>query len=78
MIYDSPAQPLTIGFFNYALPKPNDLPRFETDYIETPSPLNPLGAKRISELGTVGSLPAVVNTVVDALSPMGIHHLDSP
>ena len=44
----------------------------------TPTPRNPLGAKGIGEAGTIGSTPAVVNAVVDALSPFGITHLDMP
>ena len=78
MIYDTDGQPLVSSFFNYALPKASDLPWIETDYLETPSPLNPLGAKGVGELGTVGALPAVVNAVVDALSSLGIWHLDPP
>ena len=51
---------------------------FETDRTVTPSPLNPLGAKGIGELATIGSTPAIVNAVVDALSPFGVTHLDMP
>ena len=51
---------------------------FENDRTETPTPLNPLGAKGIGELATIGSTPAIVNAVVDALSPFGITHLDMP
>ena len=53
-------------------------PQFETDRTETPSPLNPLGAKGIGEVATVGSTPTIVNAVMDALEPFGIRHLDMP
>jgi carbon-monoxide dehydrogenase large subunit len=46
--------------------------------METPTPLNPLGAKGIGESGTVGSTPAVQNAVIDALSPLGVRHVDMP
>jgi carbon-monoxide dehydrogenase large subunit len=51
---------------------------FETARMETPTPLNPLGAKGIGESGTIGSTPAVQNAVVDALSHLGVSHLDMP
>ena len=63
---------------DYAVPKAIDLPWFETARTETPSPLNPLGAKGIGELATIGSTPAIANAVVDALTPFGIRHLDIP
>jgi aerobic carbon-monoxide dehydrogenase large subunit len=44
----------------------------------TPSPVNPLGVKGVGEAGTIGSAPAMVNSVVDALSPLGIRHIDMP
>jgi carbon-monoxide dehydrogenase large subunit len=50
----------------------------EIDHTETESPENPLGAKGIGEAGTIGSLPAVVNAVIDALKPFGVRHLDMP
>jgi carbon-monoxide dehydrogenase large subunit len=63
---------------DYAVPKPTDLPWFELDKTETPSPVNPLGVKGVGEAGTIGSTPAIVNAVVDALSPFGVRHLDMP
>jgi len=60
------------------IPKAHMLPAIEVDHTVTPSPLNPLGVKGIGEAGTIGSVPAVVNAVVDALSPLGIVHLDMP
>jgi carbon-monoxide dehydrogenase large subunit len=63
---------------DYAVPKAAYFPQFETANTVTTTPLNPLGAKGIGELATIGSTPAVVNAVVDALSPLGITHLDMP
>ena len=55
-----------------------ELPSFERVPMETPTPLNELGAKGIGEAGSVGSTPAVQNAVIDALSHLGIRHLDMP
>ena len=63
---------------DYAVPRADDLPSFRTDSTVTPTPLNPLGAKGIGEAATIGSTPAVVNAVVDALRPLGVQHLDMP
>ena len=78
IVYDEQGQLLTGSLMDYALPKSINLPMYENDRTETPSPLNPLGAKGIGELATIGSTPAIVNAVVDALSPFGITHLDMP
>jgi carbon-monoxide dehydrogenase large subunit len=51
-------------------------PHFELDHTETPTPVNPLGAKGVGEAGTIASTPAVVNAVVDALKPYGVEHID--
>ena len=66
----------TLG--DYALPRAADFPIFELDRTVTPTPRNPLGAKGIGEAGTIGSTPAIVNAVVDALAPFGVKHLDMP
>jgi carbon-monoxide dehydrogenase large subunit len=63
---------------DYSVPKADDLPSFETDRTETPTALNPLGIKGAGEMGTIGSTPAVVNAVMDALAPLGVAHLDLP
>jgi carbon-monoxide dehydrogenase large subunit len=63
---------------NYALPRAADLPRLQLARTETPSPVNPLGLKGIGEAGTIGSTPAVVSAVVDALAPFGVTHIDMP
>ena len=63
---------------DYAVPKAHDIPWFETDRTETPSPVNPLGVKGCGEAGTIGGTPAIANAVIDALSHLGIHHVDMP
>jgi carbon-monoxide dehydrogenase large subunit len=76
--YDDDGNPLTANLMDYAMPSAAELPSFEASNTETPTPLNPLGAKGIGESGTIGSTPAVQNAVVDALSVFGIRHLDMP
>jgi carbon-monoxide dehydrogenase large subunit len=76
--YDESGQMMTSTLGDYALPRAADFPEFELDMTETPTPRNPLGAKGIGEAGTIGSTPAVVNAVVDALAPFGITHVDMP
>lgn len=77
-IYGEDGQLLTGSMLDYALPKASRLPRFELDETVTPSPVNPLGVKGVGEAGTIASTAAVANAVVDALSPLGIRHLDMP
>jgi carbon-monoxide dehydrogenase large subunit len=76
--YDEDGNPLTTNLMDYAMPSAAELPSFEASNTQTPTPLNPLGAKGIGESGTIGSTPAVQNAVIDALSPLGIRHLDMP
>ena len=76
--YADAGRPVTDSFWSYALPRAGHLPRFETAHTVTPSPNNPLGVKGIGEAGAIGAPPAVVNAVVDALSPFGVTHLDTP
>lgn len=78
VIYDENGQLLTGSLMDYALPRAADLPRFKLARTETPTPVNPLGIKGIGEAGTIGSTPAVVNAVVDALAPFGVTHIDMP
>ncbi|MGQ0802420.1 MAG: xanthine dehydrogenase family protein molybdopterin-binding subunit [Actinomycetota bacterium] len=78
VVYDEDGNPLTGNLMDYAMPSAAEFPSFEASNTETPTPLNPLGAKGIGESGTIGSTPAVQNAVVDALSPYGIRHLDMP
>ena len=77
-LYDGDGNPRNTNFADYAIPAASELPRFETHHTETPTPLNPLGAKGIGESGTIGSTPAVQSAVLDALAPLGITHLDMP
>jgi aerobic carbon-monoxide dehydrogenase large subunit len=78
VVYDEQGQLVTGELMDYALPKASQMPWFETDRTETPSPVNPLGVKGVGEAGTIGATPAIVNAVVDALSPFGVKHLDMP
>jgi carbon-monoxide dehydrogenase large subunit len=63
---------------DYAVPTAEDLPDFETDRTVTPSPVNDLGAKGAGEAGTIAASPAVINAAVDALSHLGVQHIDMP
>jgi carbon-monoxide dehydrogenase large subunit len=76
--YDENGTPLTSSLSTYAMPTAVELPSFENAHTETPTPLNPLGAKGIGEAATIGSTPAVQNAVVDALSHLGVRHVDMP
>ena len=78
MVYDGDGNPLTSTLAEYGIPSAAEFPTFEVAHTETPSPLNPLGAKGIGESATVGSTPAVQNAVVDALSHLGVRHIDMP
>ena len=78
MFYDEDGIPMTVGLADYAMPSAAELPFFECDETETPSPLNPLGVKGIGESGTVVATPAIHSAVLDALAPYGIEHLDLP
>ncbi|MGH2459905.1 MAG: molybdopterin cofactor-binding domain-containing protein [Chloroflexota bacterium] len=76
--YDEEGQLITGSLMDYPVPIAENLPSFETARTETLTPVNPLGAKGVGELATMGSAPAVVNAVMDALSPLGIRHVDMP
>jgi len=77
-VYDDNGQLTSGSLMDYAVPKAGFFPTFELGSTETPSPNNPLGVKGVGETGTIASTPAVVNAVMDALSPFGIKHLDMP
>ena len=77
-VYDDNGQLITGELTDYALPKAMFMPWIESSHTETPSPVNPLGVKGVGEAGTIGCSPAVVNSVVDALSPLGVRHIDMP
>ncbi len=76
--YDEDGNPLTATFIDYCIPSAAEFPMFERVEMETPTPINPLGAKGIGESGTIGSTPAVHNAVIDALRHLGIDHIDMP
>jgi carbon-monoxide dehydrogenase large subunit len=76
--YDADGNPVTGNFADYAFPSAAELPSFEVVHMETPTPLNPLGAKGIGESGTIGSTPAVQSAVCDALLHLGVRHVDMP
>jgi aerobic carbon-monoxide dehydrogenase large subunit len=78
VVYDDEGQLITGSLMDYALPTARGLPSFELDHTTTPSPVNPLGVKGVGEAGTIGSTPAIVNAVVDALAPFGVTHIDMP
>ncbi len=76
--YDESGQPRNGTLMDYAMPRAHMFPRIELDNTVTPSPLNPLGAKGVGELGTIGSTPCLVSALIDALRPVGVTHLDMP
>ena len=76
--YDADGTPLTATLADYLVPSAAELPSYETAHTETPTPLNPLGAKGIGESGTIGATPAVQNAVIDAVSHLGVRHIDMP
>ncbi len=77
-IYDSDGQLRTTNFMDYMVPSAAETIQYTTDFTVTPSPTNPMGVKGIGEAGTIGSAVAVMNAVVDALSPHGIVDLPMP
>ncbi|HKH12780.1 MAG TPA: molybdopterin cofactor-binding domain-containing protein [Rubrobacter sp.] len=78
VIYDEDGNLLTASMVNYMIPGAPELPNYTLDRTVTPSPSNPLGVKGVGEAGTIGAPPAVINSVIDALSPLGITHIDMP
>ncbi len=78
LVYGEDGQLVTGTLMDYAVPRADDLPSFTTDQTVTPTPHNPMGAKGIGEAATIGSTPAIVNAVVDALRRFGVRHLNMP
>ena len=76
--YDTEGNLSNASYMDYCMPRANDFPSFDTDRTTTPCPHNPLGVKGAGEAGCIGSTPAVVNAVMDALSPFGIKDLTMP
>jgi aerobic carbon-monoxide dehydrogenase large subunit len=77
-VYDENGQLITGALMDYAVPKAHMVPWIESSHTVTPSPVNPLGVKGVGEAGTIGASPAIVNSVVDALSHLGVRHIDMP
>jgi carbon-monoxide dehydrogenase large subunit len=75
VVHDDAGQPVAASLLDYSLLTAADVPPIETEFVESPSPLNPLGAKGIGEAGTIGAPPAVANALTDAL---GGRHVDPP
>jgi carbon-monoxide dehydrogenase large subunit len=78
MVHGVDGEPMVGGFSEYAVPHAADLPAFETGHTETPTKLNPLGARGVGEGATIGATPAVVNAVLDALAPLGVTEVPMP
>ena len=78
MVYDDEGNLKSATFLDYAMPSMNEIPNIELDRTITPSPTNELGVKGIGEAGTIAASAAVINAIVDALSPLGIKHVDMP
>jgi len=78
VVYDEDGQLVTGTFVDYALPTANEVPTFELDRTETPSPTNTLGVKGVGEAGTIAGTATVTNAVIDALRPLGVDYIDMP
>ena len=76
--FDEDGNCLGGSLMDYLIPTALEVPDWETGFTVTPSPHHPIGAKGVGESATVGSPPAIVNAVVDALKPFGIRHADMP
>jgi carbon-monoxide dehydrogenase large subunit len=77
-VYDTEGNLVTGSLVDYMVPGPPDVPPYTTDRTETPATTNPMGVKGAGEAGTIGSVPAVVNSVVDALRPFGVTDVRMP
>ncbi|MEM7275473.1 MAG: xanthine dehydrogenase family protein molybdopterin-binding subunit [Actinomycetota bacterium] len=77
-VYDEAGNPQTGSFLDYAVPSAAEMPDFEVHVTDIPSPNNPLGVKGIAESGCIGVVPAIQNAVIDALSHLGVRHIDLP
>ena len=77
-VYDDDGQLLTGSMMDYAVPTAETFPMYESDRTVTPTPVNPMGVKGAGETATIAASPAVINAVVDALSPLGVRHIDMP
>ncbi|MGI9595244.1 MAG: xanthine dehydrogenase family protein molybdopterin-binding subunit, partial [Acidimicrobiales bacterium] len=78
IVYDESGNLLTSNFMDYPVISAAELPMFEVVHLETPTWVNELGAKGVGESGTIGAIPAVYNAVIDAVSHLGVRHLETP
>jgi aerobic carbon-monoxide dehydrogenase large subunit len=78
VVYDEDGNPLTTSFADYPIISATEVPTYELAEMETPTTYNPLGAKGIGEAGSIGSTPAVQNAIIDAVSHLGVRHIDMP
>jgi aerobic carbon-monoxide dehydrogenase large subunit len=78
VVYDDDGNPLTTSFADYPIFSATEVPSYELAEMETPTTYNPLGAKGIGEAGSIGSTPAVQNAIIDAVSHLGVRHIDMP
>ena len=78
VVYDADGNPLTASFADYPIVSATEVPSFELADMATPTSYNPLGAKGIGEAGSIGSTPAVQNSVIDAVAHLGVRHIDMP
>ena len=76
--FDEDGNCIGSNFTDYLIPTALEVPDWETGFTVTPSPHHPIGAKGIGESATVGSPPAIVNAICDALAPLGVRHVDMP
>ncbi|MBV9455791.1 MAG: xanthine dehydrogenase family protein molybdopterin-binding subunit, partial [Rubrobacter sp.] len=77
-VYDEDGILTTASMVDYMVPGAPELPNYTLERTVTPSPSNPLGVKGVGEAGTIGGAPAVINSIIDALEPFGVKHIDMP
>ena len=77
-VYDADGQLLSGSFLDYAIPRANDVPTLQLDFVETPAKSNPLGVKGCGEAGATSAPPAIANAILDALRPLGVRQLQMP
>jgi carbon-monoxide dehydrogenase large subunit len=78
VVYDERGQLVSHDFATYAVPRPSDMPPVDLDSTVTPTPINPMGAKGAGDVSQPAVAPAIVNAVCDALSDLGVRHIDIP
>jgi carbon-monoxide dehydrogenase large subunit len=78
VLYDADGNPTTTNLADYGYISAAEMPSVEVIHMETPTPVNAIGAKGIGESGTIGSTPAIQSAVVDAVSHLGVKHIEMP